>query len=153
MTDFQKRQEERRRLIAQLFESLKARRPELEALLAKYETQWRYEDRVYRFYHHSYKVFGLQDGTLEIVEVLRSLLPERGLNADFQAILQAGTGKTFSLEDNTRWLEVTRPIVEAFFHAQFFLQMAVKYGRDLEDLPGSPLSSGWAALLYLYDLR
>lgn len=45
----------------------------------------------------------------------------------------------------------TRPILEAFFHARFFLEMAVRYA----DLPGPPTSlpSGWAALLYLYELR
>jgi hypothetical protein len=63
-----------------------------------------------------------------------------------------GTGKPFELEHNKRWLEVTRPIVEAFFHARYFLDMAVRYGRSLEELPMT-LPSGWAALLYLYQLR
>lgn len=41
---------------------------------------------------------------------------------------------------------------EAFFHARFFLKMAVKYGEELDEAP-STLPSGWAALLYLYNLR
>ena len=44
------------------------------------------------------------------------------------------------------------PIVEAFFHAKYFLEMAVRYGRTLES-PPRKLPSGWAAFLYLYDLR
>jgi hypothetical protein len=32
------------------------------------------------------------------------------------------------------------------------LEMAVKYGKELERPPNF-LPSGWAALLYLYDLR
>jgi hypothetical protein len=49
--------------------------------------------------------------------------------------------------------EVTsRPIVEAFLHARYFLEMAVRYGRELKATP-MPLPSGLAALLYLYDLR
>lgn len=43
-------------------------------------------------------------------------------------------------------------MVEAFFHARFMLEMAVKYGQALEEPPTS-LPSGWAAFLYLYDLR
>jgi hypothetical protein len=43
------------------------------------------------------------------------------------------------------------PILEAFFHALFMLEMAVRYA-DLGE-PPQMLPSGWAALLYLYDLR
>jgi hypothetical protein len=40
---------------------------------------------------------------------------------------------------------VTRPILEAFFHAWFFLEMAVRYA-DLEK-PPQILPSGYVALL------
>lgn len=73
------------------------------------------------------------------------------MNAWFRAIVEEGTGKTFASEHNHRWLEVTRPIVEAFFHARYFLEMAARYGKTL-DGPPRLLPSGWAALLYLYDL-
>jgi hypothetical protein len=49
-------------------------------------------------------------------------------------------------------LKETRPIIEAFFHARYMLEMAVSYGKELER-PPSVLPSGWAALLYLFDLR
>jgi hypothetical protein len=55
-------------------------------------------------------------------------------------------------QDNRHWPEATRPIVEAFFHARYFLEMAVRYGRQLSVAP-QLLPSGWAALLYLYRLR
>jgi hypothetical protein len=87
-----------------------------------------------------------------IVNRLRALSPERELNEWFQQILAKGTGKTFAMEDNKNWLDVTRPILEAFFHARYFLEMAVKYGRELE-YPPRVMPSGWAALLYLYNLR
>ena len=48
---------------------------------------------------------------------LQSLAPDRNLNESFIAIVRDGTGKTFEGEHNRRWLEVTRPIVEAFFHS------------------------------------
>jgi hypothetical protein len=62
-----------------------------------------------------------------------------------------GTGRTFVAEHNRRWLEVTRPIVEAFFHARYFLEMAVRYGEELK-VPPRTMPNGWAAFLYLYDL-
>jgi hypothetical protein len=43
-----------------LLARIKQRLPELEKLLVKIEDQWGEEDGVYRLYHQSYKVFGLQ---------------------------------------------------------------------------------------------
>ena len=142
----------RQPLTATLVANLKASLADLEALWVKYQSSRQYEDPIYRFYHQSYKVFGLQDGTVEIVEALRSLLPGRQINSKFQTILDEGTGKEFELADNERWLDATRPIVEAFFHARFFLEMAIKYGKELDE-PPTTMPSGWAALLYLFDLR
>jgi len=50
------------------------------------------------------------------------------------------------------WDASTRPLLEAFFHARYFLEMAVKYGAELDE-PPTTLPSGWAGLLYLYNLR
>ena len=105
----------------------------------------------YRFYHQSFKVFVLQERTDRIVSELRRLLPEKPLNPWFVAIVERGTGKQFELPDNSRWTLVARPILEAFFHARFFLEMAVRYASVAT--PPSPLPSGYAALLYLYQLR
>lgn len=78
-------------------------------------------------------------------------MPGQPLHPWFREIVARGTGKQFSSEHNANWTEVTRPILEAFFHARFFLEMAVRYA-ELES-PPSPLPSGYAALLYLYGLR
>lgn len=138
--------------VQSLFKNLKASAPALEQLLVRHSSHWQYEDPVYRFYRQSFKVYDLQNGTTEIVAALQALAPERELNEWFVQIVKDGTGKTFERDHNQRWLEVTRPIVEAFFHARFFLEMAVRYGKELE-APPSMLPSGWAALLYLYNLR
>lgn len=124
---------------------------QLQALLAASSDHWGFEDPMYRFYHQSFKVFWLQDRTEAIVRQLVSLLPDRPLNPTFVDIVRDGTGKTFTLADNERCREVTSPIVEAFLHARFFLEMAVRYATL--DSPPSPLPSGYAALLYLYQLR
>lgn len=134
----------------ELFNNLKASLPVLEELLGKYASD--YEDGIYRFYHQSLKVYRLQELTLEIVEKLQALAPDHPLNEYFMCIVREGTGKTFKKEDNKNWFVVTKPIVEAFFHACYFLEIAVKYGKGLE-YPPQLLPSGWAALLHLYDLR
>ena len=138
--------------VQQLFKNLMKKLPMLEALLARCSDHWEYEDPIYRFYHQSFKVYRLQYQTKEIVAALQSLRPGTSLNDWFRQIVKEGTGKTFSLEDNKHWLQITRPILEAFFHARFFLEMAVKYGKELDN-PPTMLPSGWAVLLYLYNLR
>lgn len=140
-----------RRGEAGLLTSLRLYLGELEALLERSSDHWGFEDPVYRFYHQSFKVYGLQEQTKAIVGLLASLAPDRPLNPRFVEIVEAGTGKEFQPEDNARWTRVTRPILEAFFHARFFLEMAVRYAHL--DRPPDPLPSGYAALLYLYDLR
>jgi hypothetical protein len=135
----------------QLLTAIKSRRTEVEKLLASCSSHWGYEDPVYRFYHQSMKVYGVQRATTDIVAALQSLMPDLPLNRWFQQIIEEGTGQQFQLEHNQDWLSHTRPIVEAFFHARFMLEMALRYA-DLPEAPTS-LPSGWAALLYLYDIR
>jgi hypothetical protein len=138
--------------VQSLFKSLRASVPELEKLLEHCNSHWAHEDGVYRFYHQSFKVYGVQALTTRIVAALQALAPDRKLNEWFVQIVNEGTGKKFELEHNRQWLAITRPIVEAFFHARYFLEMAVRYGKEL-DAPPLMLPSGWAAFLYLYDLR
>ncbi|MGC8491932.1 MAG: DUF6915 family protein [Syntrophobacteraceae bacterium] len=142
-----------RPLANELLSSLKRDLPALEELLERCNDHWTYEDGVYRFYHQSFKVFSrLQATTSKVVEALQALLPETPMNEWFLEIVRQGTGKEFKREDNDNWLPVTRPILEAFFHARFFLEMAVKYARELE-FPPQMMPSGWAAFLYLFNLR
>ena len=135
-----------------LLANIKAALPGLEELLAECSGAWGYEDPMYRLYYGSFKVYMLQETTEKIVAALKALAPDRELDAGFMAIIREGTGKVFELGDNQRWLATTRPMVEAFFHARFFLEMAVRCVKRL-DAPPAVLPSGWAALLCLYDLR
>lgn len=145
--------EEKHALQEKLLVNIKESLPDLQILLKKYSDHWHYEDPVYRFYHGSFKVFKIQEHTTAIVEALKQLAPpDTHLNMAFIKIFRQGTGKEFSLNDNYRWLETTGPIVVAFFHARFMLEMACRYGETLSHHPDT-LPSGWAALLCLYDLR
>ena len=79
-------------------------------------------------------MYSLQKQTKTIVDLLQKLSPESELNSWFLEIVEDGTGKEFRLEDNKQWTAVTRPILEAFFHARFFLEMGLRYG-SLESPP------------------
>jgi hypothetical protein len=138
----------------ELLANIQARWSELAELLEEMNSHSAYEDLVYRFYHQSFKVYWLQDQTKRIVEALRSVAPTgTTFSPMFEEIYQAGaSGKQFDLEHNQQWTSHTRVFLEAFFHAKYFLEMAVKYGKELQAAP-TMLPSGWAALLCLYNLR
>ena len=121
-------------------------------MLAETEDHWGIEDGVYRFYHGPFKVYGVQGYTEAICEALQGLLPDRPFNKWFSKIVAEGTGLDFQTSDEQNWFRETRSIVEAFFHAHYFLKMACKYGRELE-APPNEMPSGWAAVLYLFNLR
>jgi hypothetical protein len=135
-----------------LLMTIKSRMAELEELDVQVNGHWGGEDLVYRYYHHSFKVFYIQGLTQSIVTMLQELRPELPLNQTFMSIVSNGTGKTFDLSDNARWDEVTQPMLQAFFHAKYFLDMVIKYGKKLEKAPNM-LPSGWATVLYLYGMR
>jgi len=134
--------------------NIKANLSVLETLLEEISSHWGYEDSIYRFYHQSFKVYGLQNKTRRIVDALRYLAPEgQSLCKEFEQIIKEGaSGKEFKHEHNEKWTHHTRPFVEAFFHAKFFLEIVVKYGKEMEE-PPEMLPSGWAAVLCLYVLR
>jgi hypothetical protein len=146
--NLKEKQAEEAKLLVRIAKEL----PQLEGLWQAVNNDWGYEDHVYRFYHQSFKVFGLQGMTEKMVEAMRSLAPHLSLNPWFTQIVSEGTGKEFTPEMNQRWTETTRPIVEAFFHARYFWEMVYKYGKELTE-PPQPMPSGWAAVLELYGLR
>lgn len=150
--DFLRRMEEQNQSINELFMGVKVRLPELTKLLEEADSHWQGEDGFYRFYHQSFKVYHLQQTTRTIVEKLRELRPGHELHPWFERIVSEGTTRKFEMEHNQRWLEETRPILEAFFHARTMLSFAVRYGHELDEPPDC-MPSGWAAFLYLYRLR
>jgi hypothetical protein len=136
----------------ELLRRLREREADLQAELAACSDHWGYEDPIYRFYHQSFKVYRLQARTESLVSLLAQLAPApKPLDSRFLEVIRAGTGREFTPEDNARWNEVTRPILEAFFHARYFVEMALRYARMPE--PPELLPSGYAALLCLYGLR
>lgn len=137
----------------QLLRRIKRDLISLTALADEVMGDWAEEDLVYRFWHQSFKVYWIQELTLRIVEALENLAPTGcKLDERFRLIIDEGTGKSFEYEHDQRWLAETRPMLEAFWHAEYMLRMAIRYGKELDEAP-SLLPSGWAALLYLYGIR
>lgn len=135
-----------------LFSVIKARLPELEALLEEIKGGDEYGDTVYRFYHQSYKVYRAQEHTIQVTALLKSLMPDCALNEFYLQIVSDGTGRVFDKSVNGRWMEEVRPIVEAYFHAIYFLEMVVWCGRNMDEAVNL-LPTPWAAVLHLYNLR
>jgi len=132
-----------------LLQSIKASLPELTTLLEETDDV---EDGVYRFYHQSIKVYRLQSYTEDIIAKLQTLAPHLRMNEWLTQIVTEGTGRERDNVDNDNWLATTRHMVEAYFHARYFLEMVCKYGQELDSSP-MVMPSGWAAVLYLFDLR
>jgi len=149
-----KNEDRLQRLNEELLVNIKEHLPQLEELLNSISEDHTYGDMVYRYYHQSIKVFWVQQATVKIVMALKALAPEGAKEGNwlFEEILKEGTGKTFKYEYNAEWSKHARPLLEAFFHAKYFLEMAVKYGKELEHAPQG-LPSGWAGLLYFFDMR
>jgi predicted Ser/Thr protein kinase len=143
--------DEREKLIVVLADNLRAKRAELEALLARINRD--YEDLVYRFYHGSFKAFGMQEETQEIAAAFRSVAPEgRAFCWMFTELLAAGTGRKFTDETNGRWMEEVAPIAAAYLHARFLLEMATKVAADANPDCGT-IGYPWATILSLFNLR
>ncbi|MDQ6776434.1 MAG: hypothetical protein M3071_09520 [Actinomycetota bacterium] len=112
------------------------------------------EDGVYRYYHQSFKVYGLQSLIRRAMSLFDEVAPAgTELNSWLQGIAAHATAHRFDLaRSNRNWQAETRPILEGFWHCHYFIRMLARYGRELDAAP-NVLPYGWAAVLYLYDLR
>ena len=132
---------------------IKAHLADLENLANEIDDRWGEEDKVYRFYHHSIKVFYLQDMVKEAFRLIEAIGGEQDSpNEWYRQIVKEGTERGFNSSTNDEWLVQTRPILEAFWHTKYFVTMMIKYAKELESAP-QMLPSGWAAVLYLFELR
>jgi len=139
--------------MSELWDNIKRDLPELRKLQKETREMFGLEDLVYRFYHHSYKAYHARGITRDIVSALERLAPEgTEICSEFRKIVDDGTRENFSTAYNKDWDRHVRPVINALFHATYFLDMAVKYGGRYKKEP-KLLPSGYAALLELYGLR
>jgi hypothetical protein len=136
-----------------LLTRVKAQLPQLEELLARVEDRSGEEDGVYRFYHQSFKVFDLQELTLAGFKLIEEIGGETDSPHPWYCqIVKEGTAHKFEASTNHNWLKSTRTILETFWHTKSFTQMMIKYAKELETAP-QMLPFGWAAVLWLFELR
>lgn len=149
---FMRRMEKAQELSDKLLANIKENQIEIENLFNAFKSLE--EDYVYRFYHQSFKVFGAPSQIKQAKELFERLAPDsHALNDWFRAIADNAIGKEFdAARTNQIWQAETRPILEAFWHSKYFLEQMFCFGREMEKSP-SLLPSGWAAILYLYNLR
>lgn len=145
---------ERKEKEQKLIERLKERETEIRQLQQQVENWHASPDGIYRFYHHSYKVFSLNHYTEQIVSFFTELMDieRKDLHPWFVEICEEGLGRSFTQEANSNWLNETRPVMEAFFHAKHLLDMMIVYGLD-KDAKEREGFGGWFSVLYLYQIR
>jgi hypothetical protein len=152
-SDFARHPEKQDAHMEALLGRIRERLPQIEELLVEIADDWGEEDGVYRFYHQSFKVFGLQQVTKKAFKLIEEIGGETDpLDGWYCQIVKEGTEGDFRDDTNAHWLEQTRPILEAFWHTKYFLAMMAKYGKELQSAPRA-LPSGWASVLCLFSLR
>jgi len=142
---------EKKRLERILLQNMRQQEPELRRLLETVNER-SYEDRVYRFYAQSFKLFDLQCVTQLLVDALTTIAPDgRPFCGSLRRSSAEGrAGNSHRKTTRIGWSEP--PILTAFFHARYFVEMAAKYAVALTE-PPEALPYGWAALLCLYGIR
>lgn len=136
----------------ELLQNIKDHREEIHQKLEWFRNQE--ADLIYRFYHQSFKVFGMINMIRNANELFSNLAPEQTfLNKWYVDITRTALNKKFEgSHTNQHWLETTLPITQGYWHAKYFLEQMLVAADELDEAP-QVLPSGWAAVLYLYDLR
>lgn len=139
-------------LSIKLLEDIKSNLTQIQQLCSAFRGEE--PDLVYRFYHQSFKVYA----AVTLIEQAKALfvrLAPNGipLNDWYCSIADRALSKKFdAAATNQIWLEETQPLLEAMWHSKYFLEQMIVAAADLEAAPQT-LPSGWAAVLYLYNLR
>ena len=140
-----------------LLRNIKRNLPKLKKVLDRANTCS--EDDIYRYYHYSFKVYRINTLTREILALLFKISPyknetkiDKVFNKFFIEIInEAFEYSEFKIEHNEKWSKINRCKLEAFFHAKYFIEQAIKYST-MKRAPNM-LPSGWASLLHLYNIR
>jgi len=98
------------------------------------------EEGFYRFYDGSYKATLIKYSTDDFLRALKRISPnsENHFSDEFNYIIKqqekVDTSKTIRIIKNPQ--QEFLPLFTAYSHAKYFIEMAIKYGRTLEEPPG-----------------
>ncbi len=98
-----------------LLETIKVHLPELESLLFQFQSD--YEDRLYRFYYQSFKVYFLEESTLKAADLFRRIGAVNGSSLCdwFEEIVAQGTGSKFEPNHDESWRFIQDQLLRHFF--------------------------------------
>jgi len=158
LAKFKREAQQKLKLGQILLTNIKKHRKEINFLLDKVinHREGEYEGKIYRFYHYSFKVYNLHLTIGQIVAILQKLdpKPKPEFCLFFQTILDDALAiGEWKAEHNRNWLKYTRPIVEAFLHAKYMLEMASLCDKLYKRNPTSLIDQKWGSLLELYEIR
>lgn len=136
---------------AALLSAIKQHLPEIKKL-AEYLHGPTATDRLYRYFHHSLKVYALQEMTEKAVELLQSVAPSLPLAPLLTIPVARGTGMKFDMSHNASWTWRALWITQAFLLVREVVDQVVASGETLSEAPSS-LPSEWALVLEVYGIR
>lgn len=148
----EKQYRERDAVCNKLLENIKLRKAEISSAHCSFTSLE--PEYIYRFYHQSFKVFWFADIFKNAKNLFTELAPNsETLNPWFSDLIDKAISAEFDDKTtNTNWVEETRPLLEAFWHSKYFLEQMLVAADELDEAPRM-LPTGWAAVLYLYNLR
>lgn len=135
----------------ELLRNIKAGLRNLESLIQ--EVKIAEENCVYQVYSKDSDTSLIKESTDEIVRELKRISPyDNNHFCDrFANIIKDGVDTPY--QPNTEKPQQEYPIFAAHFHARHFLEIAIKFGKMLEEPPAQNIPPGWAALLELYHIK
>jgi len=144
----------KRKLQRALIAKLQETKEQAYSLQQEAENDRYIDDRFYRFYRNSTKVYDIQILTTHIVDYMQSLIDDFQLtnfHPHFVTIIQEGTGHVPASQEDV-YIQDTRAILEAFFHAKSALGSLIRYGIELPS-EKRERATGWFSILTIYQLR
>lgn len=146
--------EQRHELSGKLLQNVHNSLPTLYEMVSNITREWNSTDSLYRFYHHSFKMYNIQTATLAIVTALKTLDPKETpyFDESFEKLIADGTGREWERWHNKCWNQFGNAMFLAYFHAEAVLLSLL---RSAETLDHSPimLPSPWALCLEVFCLR
>lgn len=110
---------------------------------------------VYRFYHHSYKMYRVQEATSEMLSLFVRIDPKkvRAFAPEFDTIVNNGLDIEKAEWHNQCWNQIGNAMFLAFFHCKSVLEMLMWSVQQCTEAQNKWLSEPWAGCLSVFCLR
>ena len=144
--------ENARELQRELLHNIQSHLDDLKQLHASLSEFWDFDSYKFRLPRQEQNIRWAQQQIRKIAHLLRYISPgERAFHPFFQSLIEEGINSRLDCQGNREKFANERQVLKSFFQMTYFLEIAIKYGQTLEELPEKP-PFGWSALLSLYRL-